>query len=125
MSTGNAMPPNKLQYVASVLRDIGYRPVTHLLTNDNAMYMPFISDPSHKVDVAITPGWIPDYPRPDAYFDYLFSCRPSAQTPWDNNVNRYCRPEVDELVAQAKSAQLVEPSRSPIPVGADRSSHHG
>jgi ABC-type transport system substrate-binding protein/DNA-binding SARP family transcriptional activator len=106
---GQRYAPQQAQYVASVLRDIGYRPVTHLLTNDNAMYMPFISDPSNKVDVSITPGWIPDYPRPDAYFDYLFSCRPSVQTPWDNNVNRYCRPEVDELVARAKSAQLVDP----------------
>ena len=106
---GQHYAPQQAQYVASVLRDIGYRPVTHLLTDDNFRYMPFISDPRNKVDVSITPGWIPDYPRPDAYFDYLFSCRPSSQMAWDNNVNRYCRPEVDELVALAKSAQLVDP----------------
>ena len=96
---------------ASVLRDIGYRPVTHLLTNaDFNEYMRFVSDRGQQVDVSITPGWIPDYPRPDAYFDYLFSCRP-LRPAWDENVNigDYCRPEVDELVAQAKSAQLSNP----------------
>jgi YVTN family beta-propeller protein len=107
---GQHYAPEQLKYVASVLGDIGYRPVMHLLTDDNAVYMPFISDPSHRVDVAITPGWIPDYPRPDAYFDFLFSCRPPPlQALWDNNINRYCRPEVDELVAKAKSAQLSNP----------------
>ena len=45
MSTGNADAPQQAQYVASVLRDIGYRPVTHLLTDDNVTYMPFISEP--------------------------------------------------------------------------------
>jgi ABC-type transport system substrate-binding protein len=90
------------------MRDIGYRPITHLLTDDNAVYIPFISDPSNNVDVAITPGWIPGYPRPDAYFDYLFSCRPSLQA-WDNNLNHYCQPEVDELVARAKSTELTNP----------------
>jgi ABC-type transport system substrate-binding protein/DNA-binding beta-propeller fold protein YncE len=106
---GQHYAPKQLQYVASVLHDIGYRPVMHLMSDDNSVYMPLISNPSHKVDVAITPGWIPDYPRPDAYFDYLFSCRPILQMPWNNNVNRYCRPEVDELVAQAKSVELSNP----------------
>ena len=87
----------QLQYVASVLRDIGYRPVTHLLTEDA---------PSHRAQVVIHPGWIPDYPRPDAYFDFLFACRPGPQ---GNDIGDYCRPEVDELVAKAKSAQLSNP----------------
>ena len=96
----------QLQYVASVLRDIGYRPATHLLADDFPDYLRFISEPSHRVQVAIHPGWIPDYPRPDAYFDFLFACPPQPQ---GNNLNRYCRPEVDELVAKAKSAQLSNP----------------
>src|SRR6478672_12800148 len=52
-----------LQYSASVLRDIGYRPVTHLLPNPDfyATYLRFVSQHSQQVDVAITPGWIPDY----------------------------------------------------------------
>jgi peptide/nickel transport system substrate-binding protein len=108
---GQHYAPEQLKYVVSVLRDIGYRPVMHLLTDEIAVYMPFISDPSHRVDVAITPGWIPDYPRPDAFFDFLFACRPPvlAGGVGNNNINHYCRPEVDELVARAKSAQLLNP----------------
>jgi peptide/nickel transport system substrate-binding protein len=96
--------PQQLKYVASVLRDIGYRPVTHLLPDKN--FLGFIREPSNRVQVALNPGWSPDYPRPDAYFDFLFACPPRAQ---DNNLNGYCRPEVDELVAKAKSAQLSNP----------------
>ncbi len=104
---GSTMTPQQLKYVASVLRDIGYRPVTHLLTVTYGTYLRFIREPSHRVQVAITPGWIPDYPRPDAYFDFLFACQPRSAR--NNNINGYCRPEVDELVAQAKSAQLTNP----------------
>jgi peptide/nickel transport system substrate-binding protein len=102
-----------LQYVASVLRDIDYRPVTHLRTDfdDYATYLRFVSEHGPQVDVAMTPGWIPDYPRPDAFFDFLFACRPPvlAGGVGNNNINHYCRPEVDELVARAKSAQLLNP----------------
>ena len=103
---GQHYAPRQVQYVASVLRAIGYRPVTHLLSDDVFAYMRFISEPSHRVQVAIHPGWIPDYPRPDAYFDFLFACPPSPQ---GNNISGYCRPEVDKLVAKAKSAQLSNP----------------
>jgi YVTN family beta-propeller protein len=96
--------PQQLKYVASVLRDIGYRPVTHLLPDKNVLG--FIREPSNRVQVALNPGWLPDYPRPDAYFDFLFACPPRAQ---GNNLNGYCRPEVDQLVAKAKSAQLSNP----------------
>jgi ABC-type transport system substrate-binding protein len=96
--------PEQLEYVASVLREIGYRPVQHLLADDG--YQQFISDPGHRVSVAISQGWIPDYPRPDAYFDFLFSCRPDTQ---GNNAGHYCQPRVDDLVAQAKSTQLSDP----------------
>ena len=53
-----------------MLRDIGYHPVTHLYSLTNRRYLRFISDPSHRAQIAISPGWIPDYPRPDAYFDF-------------------------------------------------------
>jgi peptide/nickel transport system substrate-binding protein len=66
----------------------------------------FIREPSNRVQVAINPGWLPDYPRPEAYFDFLFACPPRPQ---ENNLNGYCLPEVDELVAKAKSAQLSNP----------------
>ena len=94
------------KYVASVLRDIGYRPVTHLLTGGIGAYLHFIGEPSHRVQMCPTPGWIPDYPSPDAYFDFLFSCQPATQ---GNNNSHYCRPDVDELVAEAKSTQLTDP----------------
>jgi ABC-type transport system substrate-binding protein/DNA-binding SARP family transcriptional activator len=96
--------PEQLEYVASVLRDIGYRPVKHFLADDG--YQQFVSDPSHRVPVAISEGWIPDYPRPDAYFDFLFSCRPDTQ---GNNAGHYCRPDVDDLVVHAKATQLSDP----------------
>ena len=101
-----------LQYSASVLRDIGYRPVTHLLPNPDfyTTYVRFVSQHSQQVDVAITPGWIPDYPRPDAYFDFLFACQPlPAGGAGNNNINHYCQPDVDELVAQAKATELTNP----------------
>ncbi len=98
--------PGQVEYVASVLRDIGYRPVTHLLKGKFGAYQQFIGDSSHRVQVAISPGWIADYPRPDSYFDFLFSCQPATQ---GNNTSHYCRPDVDELVAQAKAAQLTDP----------------
>jgi ABC-type transport system substrate-binding protein/DNA-binding SARP family transcriptional activator len=101
-----ASAPEELAYVASVLRDIGYRPVKHLLTGGIGAYQQFITDPRQRVDVAISPGWIPDYPRPDAYFDFLFSCQPDTQA---NNAGHYCRPDVDDLVAHAKSTQLTDP----------------
>jgi ABC-type transport system substrate-binding protein len=103
---GQANAPEQLEYVASVLRDIGYRPVKHLLTGRIAAYQQFITDPRQRVDVAISPGWIPDYPRPDAYFDFLFSCQADTQA---NNAGHYCRPDVDDLVAHAKSTQLTDP----------------
>jgi ABC-type transport system substrate-binding protein/DNA-binding SARP family transcriptional activator/streptogramin lyase len=98
-----------LQYAASVLRDIGYRPVTHLRTDfdDYGTYLRFVSEHGPQVDVAMTPGWIPDYPRPDAYFDFLFACQPPVQG--NNNINHYCQPGIDELVAHAKSAELTNP----------------
>jgi ABC-type transport system substrate-binding protein len=92
-----------LQYVASVLRDIGYRPLTHLFTGSFGAYQQFISEPSHRTQVAISLGWIPDYPRPDAYFDFVFSCQPLRK---GNNISGYCQPDVDELVTQAKSRSL-------------------
>jgi YVTN family beta-propeller protein len=94
------------KYVASVLRDIGYRPVTHLFTGGIGAYLHFIGEPSHRVQIALSPGWIADYPSPDAYFDFLFSCQPATQ---GNNNSHYCRPDVDELVAEAKSTQLTDP----------------
>ena len=106
---GQADAPEQLEYVASVLREIGYRPVKHLLTGGFGAYQQFVSDPRQRVPVAISPGWIPDYPRPDAYFDFLFSCRPDTQA---NNAGHYCRPDVDDLVAQAKSTQLTDPPKA-------------
>jgi peptide/nickel transport system substrate-binding protein len=94
------------QYVASVLRDIGYRPVTHVFMGTIGGYLHFIGEPSHRAQVAISPGWIPDDPRPDAYFDFILSCRPDTQL---NNSGHYCRPDVDDLVAHAKSTQLTDP----------------
>jgi YVTN family beta-propeller protein len=100
---GTSDAPEELEYVASVMRDIGYRPMTHL--HDDS-YIQFIREPSHRVQAAIAVGWIPDYPRPDAYFDFLFSCLPATQ---GNNTSGYCQPDVDKLVAQAKSTQLTDP----------------
>lgn len=46
----------------------------------------------------------PGLPRPEAYFDFLFACNAGL-----NNSGGYCQHDLDELVAQAKSKQLVDP----------------
>jgi ABC-type oligopeptide transport system substrate-binding subunit len=57
-------------------------------------------------------SWTADYPDASDYFDYLFSC---ASVPnYTANESHYCSPATDELIAQAKETELIDPAKARI-----------
>jgi YVTN family beta-propeller protein len=108
----NAGGPFKpvVSYVASVLRELGYHPVVHLIRADQGFEI--LGNPANKVQVGIGESWNADFPDASTYFDYLFSC---ASVPdYTENESHYCSPATDRLIAQAKATELVDPAEARI-----------
>ena len=99
-----------VSYVASVLRELGYHPVVHLIRADQGFET--LGNPANKVQVGIGESWTADFPDASTYFDYLFSC---ASVPdYTQNESHYCSPATDRLIAQAKATELIDPAEARI-----------
>jgi peptide/nickel transport system substrate-binding protein len=108
-NTGGPFKP-VVSYVASVLRELGYHPVPHLIPADQGFEI--LGNPTNKVQVGIGMSWTADYPDASTYFDYLFSC---ASVPdYTQNESHYCSPATDKLIAQAKQTELIDPANARI-----------
>jgi peptide/nickel transport system substrate-binding protein len=95
------------RYVASVLRQLGYR-VTLKLFHWAGPYFTTISD-SRRAPQVDTFGWIADYPAAADFFNVLLTCASfHPGTPFQLNEAEFCRPAVDRKVQHALRLQLTD-----------------
>jgi peptide/nickel transport system substrate-binding protein len=87
------------QYLASVLRDLGWDPRLRLV--DSEHYFGGVQDPKTHKNLTAN-GWYPNYPASSAYYDLLVHCTKSGY-------GQYCNPATDRLAASALAAQEGDP----------------
>jgi peptide/nickel transport system substrate-binding protein len=100
---------SELEYVASVLRQLGYR-VT-LTAVDTAVYYQRVADSRRRAQAGEW-SWIADYP---AASDFLELVRCSAFRPnsaGNSNVPELCDRTLDTLISRAQALELTNPQRA-------------
>lgn len=90
-------------YVARVLRSLGYRVAVRRLPNtaENGEY---ILDPANHVQVQ-SGGWIPDFPGPASFYDAYVRCRTGYPT-------GYCNASFDRRADAATALQATDPGEA-------------
>jgi YVTN family beta-propeller protein len=95
------------RYVASLLRDLGYR-VKVKWIEDGIKYFGTISD-SRREPQVFAFGWIADYPGPSNFFNVLLSCASFQRgTPANLNYAEFCSPAVDRKIQRALRLQSTD-----------------
>lgn len=94
-------------YVASVLRQLGYR--AHLRFTKKLFDE--LNKPRNKIQLTLNAGWLADYPSPINFFGFLLSCA-AARAPNTNNYGRFCDPRLDAQMKRADSMQTSDPRRA-------------
>ncbi len=100
---GDINPPFQ-DYVATVLRSLGYR-VTLRRLPDTAANEAYLYDEASHVQVA-SGGWIPDYPWPSTFYDAVVRCHPLAYP------TGYCNATLDRRADAALALQSTDPGEA-------------
>jgi peptide/nickel transport system substrate-binding protein len=104
-----------LHYVASVLRQLGYRVSTRLAPQGNppgSGYFNLVNNSRNRAQIGAT-GWIQDYPAPSDFLDLLFTCNSfQPDSAANSNASEYCDPAFDTLVHKAEAAELTDPAQA-------------
>jgi peptide/nickel transport system substrate-binding protein len=106
--------------VASMLRDIGYRPRVQTVETDQGVVSPELMPPDADVSWV---GWIPIYPSAAEFLVPLLGCvehdGPPPATPVVEGVEQstlnlfgFCDPDIDRRMQQALDRKLTDPSGS-------------
>jgi peptide/nickel transport system substrate-binding protein len=88
------------RYVASLLRDLGYRARVGSVTSEEWLAAAYPPDRKATVQVGLN-GWIVDYLGPSTFFDQL---RCTASDP-----ARFCDPAIDRQMDRALAVQASDP----------------
>ncbi|HVD21937.1 MAG TPA: hypothetical protein VNC23_02485, partial [Lapillicoccus sp.] len=88
-------------YVARVLRDLGYQVSVEEIPLDHRLYN--AKDPAYEEYQLFTQyGWVADYNQPSTFYDHVASCRRP-------NLTRYCNETIDAVAQQAVNLQTSDP----------------
>jgi ABC-type transport system substrate-binding protein/DNA-binding SARP family transcriptional activator/sugar lactone lactonase YvrE len=88
-------------YVAGVLRDLGYRVTVEDIPPEHRRYN--MEDPAYEAYQLFTQfGWIADYNLPSTFYDHVVSCR-------QPNITRYCNKDIDAVAKDAFSLEASDP----------------
>ena len=93
------IPPSTTAYIASVLRELGYRVHVHLVplaAITEAMWQ--------RMQVSVDGDWLANYPDPSSYLPQFFGCGGG------NSNGYYCSPALDLEMQQAETLELTDPS---------------
>jgi peptide/nickel transport system substrate-binding protein len=89
-------------YVAGVLRDLGYEVTVEDIPPDHRRYN--VEDPVYETYQLFTQlGLIADYDLPSTFYDHATSCRHS-------NYTRYCNQAIDAVAKQAFTLEATDPA---------------
>jgi peptide/nickel transport system substrate-binding protein len=95
------IPPTTTDYVASVLRALGYRVYVHMV--------PFASVTEsmwRQMQISVDGDWVANYPDPSSYLPLFFGCGGG------NSNGYYCNPALDNQMERAERLELTNPSES-------------
>ncbi|MDP9219177.1 MAG: ABC transporter substrate-binding protein [Actinomycetota bacterium] len=95
-----SLAPPFSEYVAHVLRQLGYQVRLKTLPNPNA-YDDFLLNPRNHVQV-IDGGWIPDFPLPSNFYFGVVACGAYA--------GQYCNRALDRQAAAATANETADPA---------------
>jgi peptide/nickel transport system substrate-binding protein len=92
------IPPSVPPYVASVLRELGYRVRLHMVP------LASISEAMRRhFQLSVDGDWLPEYPAPSAYLPQFFGCNGGTS-------NGYvCAPALDRQMSHASMLELAQP----------------
>lgn len=89
------------EYLVTVLEEIGLRATLTVL--DGAEFGAAAYGPDSRMMAGLI-VWFPDYPAPSTFVETNFACTSTANLP------RFCDPELDERMQQARELQSTDPS---------------
>ena len=95
------IPPATTAYIASVLRELGYRVHVHLVpiaAITEAMWQ--------RMQASVDGDWIASYPDPSSYLPQFFACGGG------NSNGYYCNPALDREMQQAETLELTDPPKA-------------
>ncbi len=91
------IPPQLPEYVASVLRTLGYRATVHLMSTGS------IFGEAARFPLSTNGDWLTDYPDPSSYIPSFFACD------GDGNDHLFCDPALDREIRRAEALELDAP----------------
>ena len=95
------VPPTVPEYIAGVLRSLGYRARLRYATLSS------LTDAKRRsIQMSVDGDWLPDYPLPSAYLPQFFGCRGGYSHGY------VCDPKLDREMQQASALQLEAPARA-------------
>jgi YVTN family beta-propeller protein len=95
-------------YFVRLLTKLGYQARLRLLGDD--AFFAQIYNPT-KTQIGIGPAWGSDFPAPSTFFIPLLSCGAFYLSPTSTtNAPGFCDPRLDDLVKEARAAQLINPA---------------
>jgi ABC-type transport system substrate-binding protein len=101
-TTDNPYIPRELTtYLAGVLRLLGYRVRTHLVTNAT-----FTEKLRARIQLSTDGDWVANYPDPTAYLPQFFGCGGG------NSNGYYCNPRLDREMRRAGLLELTSPAKA-------------
>ena len=98
IQAGSPADPSLAEYVAHVLRRVGYRATARVEEDAFGAML----DPHSTVD-AMRLGWLQDYAAPSNFVEPLFTCK--ANQEGGVNVSQFCDPRLDALVSRARATK--------------------
>ena len=88
-------------YVADVLRELGYRVSVEDIPLDHLFYS--VKDPTYEGYQLFTQfGWVADYDLASTFYDHVASCR-------HPNLTRYCNQTIDAVAEEAFALEATDP----------------
>ena len=98
------------EYVASVLRRIGYRATVRI--HDPNAYYSYVSDSRNGAQIGWA-GWAPDYLAAANFLRPLFTCEAFVpRSPDNQNLFEFCDPALDARMAHAADVQRSDPAQA-------------
>ena len=97
------------QYVAKVLRRLGYRALAHVVAGHTSRYYNRVGKAGSRAQVGWA-GWIRDYTSPGDFMLPLFTCAGISSTPaLTTNYSRVCSAGLDRRIRAADALQQDDP----------------
>jgi peptide/nickel transport system substrate-binding protein len=94
-----------MKHVVTVLRQLGYRAKLVLYTKEQPDYFSYLADSRHHFQAAFG-GWVAGIPNDADLLRPEFACASFVPAdPLNQNIDRFCDPAIDLLMAQAESAE--------------------